>query len=298
MTNIAANPQAAWAAGFAQGFQAGGFAMAAGILAHCAKPLGAGPFAFALLPALFNIRCGQMMPNCLPQCPQMPEPKASWTTQMTGEHTANIDLGDGYKFQIDERGSEMYIINENTGQKTRVWGDPHVDVNGKRQFDFYGTTTFELENGAKVTINTEQWAGNPNAYVASQVVITKGSNAIVVDGISQNKLGDLSVTMSNDGYSIDAEHRDGWTVFEGANGWETGSGKVVDQNDADITAPGHLYGPGSTMPSLYESAGWMSSFLLLGALLNMGGGNSVGNDTPQLTARNFNPVMFNGMAIA
>ncbi len=293
MTTIAANPQGAFAAGFAQGFQAGSFMMAAGILASFARPLGAGPFAFAMLPALFNIRCGTMPPNCTSCCPQMPEPKAKWTAQMTGENTASINLGNGERLEIDERSSQVWIINEDTGSRTRVWGDPHVEVNGKHQFDFYGTTTFMTEKGTKVTINTEQWGGNPNAYVASQIVITRGDNAIIVDGVSQNQLGDLAVTMSNDGYAVDAEHRDGWTVFEGDKGWETGSGKVVDQNDANITAVGHLYGPGSTMPSLYESADMIGNFLLLGALFSVANTNAMAaNDTVPMNARTFNPLMF------
>ena len=49
---------------------------------------------------------------------------------MTGENTAKIDLGDGYKLDINEKNSEMTIINEKTGEKTRIWGDPHVDVDG------------------------------------------------------------------------------------------------------------------------------------------------------------------------
>lgn len=288
MTTIAANPNAA---AFALGFQTATTLIAAGITAQFMRPLGAGPLAFAMLPMFFNVRCGQMAPCCPPQCPVMPEPAATWTTQMTGKHTASIDLGDGYKLEIDERNSEMWIINEDTGQRTRVWGDPHVDVNGKRQFDFWGTTTFTLDNGTKITINTEPWKGNANAYVASQVVITKGSNAIIVDGISQNQLGDLSVSMSNNGYAVDAAHRDGWTIHEGDNGWETGCGKLVDQNDANITAIGGLHGPGSTMPSLDEVASLLSGFLLLGILSSMMPVEPIGREGNREVARTFRRML-------
>ncbi len=63
------------------------------------------------------------------------------------------------RLEIDERNSEMTIFNETTGESTRIWADPHVDVNGDHKFDFYGTTTFELANGTKITINTEPPAG-------------------------------------------------------------------------------------------------------------------------------------------
>jgi hypothetical protein len=199
----------------------------------------------------------------------IPEPKANWTVQTTGQSTANINLGDGYHLAIDERSSQMTIVNDATGQSTRIWGDPHVDVNGQHKFDFYGTTTFTLANGTKITINTEKWAGNPNAYVASQVVITKGQNAIIVDGISQNKIGDLSISMSNNGYAVDAAHRDGFTIHEGGGGWQTGCGHQVTQADANITAPGALYGPGSEALSLGEIGNMLGGFLFLGLVASL-----------------------------
>ncbi len=266
MTTIAANQANNFAATMNQGMDAANFVMAAGILGSFMNPLGAGPLAFGMLPALLNFRAGIMAGGCVPH---IPEPKASWTVQTTGQSTANIDLGDGYHLAIDERSSQMTIVNDATGQSTRIWGDPHVDVNGQHKFDFYGTTTFTLANGTKITINTEQWAGNPNAYVASQVVITKGQNAIIVDGISQNKIGDLSISMSNNGYAVDAAHRDGFTIHEGGGGWQTGCGHQVTQADANITAPGALYGPGSEALSLAEIGNMLGSFLFLGMIASL-----------------------------
>lgn len=264
MTSIAAPAPNNFAANATNAMDAANFVMAAGIMGSFMNPLNAGPLAFGMLPALFNIRCGTPVGGgCFPT---IPEPRANWTVQTTGQSTANIDLGDGYKLQIDERSSQMTILNTATGQSTRIWGDPHVEVNGQHKFDFWGTTTFTLANGTKVTINTEQWNGNPNAYVASQVVITKGANAIVVDGISQNKIGDLSISISGNGYALDAAHRDGFTIYEGGGSWQTGAGRTVTQAEANVTAVGGLYGPGSEMPSLSEVGGFLGSFLLFGAL--------------------------------
>jgi hypothetical protein len=240
--------------------------MVAGMLSASFRPLGAGPLAFAMLPSAFGIRLGTLPQGAAPSQLQQ---TGGFTAQVTGQHTAKIDLGDGYRLEIDERNSEMTIFNEKTGQRTRVWGDPHVDVNGKRQFDFYGTTTFELENGTKLTINTEPWGKNPNAYVASQVVITRGDNAVVIDGISQNQLGDLSVSVSTDGHALDAATRDGFTVHEDAAGWQTEFGQTVTQAEADITRPGQLYGPGSQALSLAEMGTAIGSFLFFGNLLGL-----------------------------
>jgi hypothetical protein len=242
-------------------FAAAQLALAGGVLAQQFNPLGASAYASAMLPSLLSIQLGTMA-----GAGQL-QPQAGFTAQTTGQSTARVDLGDGYHLAIDERNSEMTIVNEKTGQSTRVWGDPHVDVNGKHQFDFYGTTTFELDNGTKITVNTEQAKGNPNVYFASQVVVTRGANAVVIDGISQQQLGDLSVSVSTNGYALDAANRDGFTVQEAAGGWQTELGATVTQADADLTRPGQIYGPDSDMPSLSELGSAMGSFLLFGSLL-------------------------------
>ncbi|WP_229953613.1 DUF1521 domain-containing protein [Parasphingorhabdus litoris] len=256
---------------------------AAGIMGQFFNPLNAGPFAGGMLPLMLGLRCFSGLQGCsiatggcippFTPCP-MPDvqPQQQWTAQMTGTGTADVDLGDGYTLQFDEKSSEIYIHNANTGEQTRIWGDPHVDVDGKRAFDFWGTTTFTLENGTKITINTEQWKGNPNMYVASQVVVTKGSNALVVDGISQNQLGDLQVSMSNNGYAVDAAHRDGYVLHENDSGagWNSElTGELATQQDLNATRPGREYGPGSELPSLGELSGFLGTFLISGMLFNL-----------------------------
>ncbi len=281
-----------------------GFALqvAAGIMGQFLNPLGAGRFGAAVMPELMMLRCFAgcnpqvpfLPPSCgMPCLPGGPEPVQQWTAQTTGEGRAEVDLGDGYSLKFNERSSEIEIFNANTGEHTRIWGDPHVDVDGQRVFDFWGTTTFTLENGTKITINTEPWGNNPNAYVASQVVITKGSNALVVDGISQNELGDLSMTMSNDGFGVDAAHRDGYVLHENATGssWRSEhTGAVATQEDLNATRIGREYGPGSEMPSLEESLPWVGQFLMLGAFMNFASdlGDSLRDATPILPPR-FNP---------
>jgi hypothetical protein len=238
---------------------AAGLQIAAGIFANQINRLATGPFAQPMLPSsvlLSAYGAGR------------PEPMAQWSATTTGAHTASVDLGDGYSLKIDERNSEMTITNAKTGETTRVWGDPHVDVDGKHVFDFWGTTTFQLENGTKVTINTEQFGGNPNMYVASQVVITKGANSVVVDGISQNQLGDLKVSVGGNGHALDAAHRDGFMLYENATGssWRAEHGNIATQADLDATRPGQAFGPGSTMPSLPEFFDLLGGFLLTGSL--------------------------------
>ncbi len=180
---------------------------------------------------------------CYPGLPTPVEPAPGadpWTATMPQDGRASVDLGDGYTLEINERRSQM-IIRDGDGNETDIWGDPHVDVNGQRIGDFYDTTTFELENGTKITINTEPWRGNPNAYVASQVIVTKGDQALVIDGISQNDLGDLAITLGQNGRALDFAHDDGLNLFEqdlgnGDYGWVSEfTGERATRADFDLT---------------------------------------------------------------
>jgi hypothetical protein len=239
MTNIAANSTASFGAfqALAAGSASANFVLAAGIAGKMLNPLGAGPFASGCFPRGWNVdaRCGG-------------ETQASWTVKTGAEGKASIDLGDGYSLQLNENNSEMTITNANTGETTRIWGDPHVDVNGKHAYDFWGTTTFTLDNGTKITINTEQDKGNPDVYFASSVAITKGSQAIEVKGLSQQELGDLSITMGSNGRALDRANDDGFVLHENDSGagWRSAySGEVATQADLNLTKPGQIFGPGS-----------------------------------------------------
>ena len=163
-----------------------------------------------------------------------------FTASMPQDGKCSVDLGDGYTMTINERSSEI-VIKDAQGNTTQIWGDPHVNVNGQHVGDFYGTTTFELNNGTKITINTELWKGNANAYVASQVVVTRGSQALTIDGVSQNQLGDVKVTMGGNGYALDARTADGLMLNERADGkgWTSSlTGQNVTQADFNTTKPG------------------------------------------------------------
>jgi hypothetical protein len=274
-----------------------GFALqlASGVLGSFFRPLAAGPFAQPVLPSMWQVACGcaPALPTIVPPGWQLPEPAAQWTATTGPNGRGSIDLGDGYRLELNEHNSEIKVFNSNTGEETRIWGDPHVEQNGRHAFDFWGTTTFTLENGTKITINTEMWNGNPNAYVASQLVITNGNNAITVDGISQNQIGDLSITMGQNGRALDAAHRDGYTLHENAGRqtgidlWRTETGEVATQQHLNATRVGAEYGPGSNRLSLAESGALLGQFLTAGLLLGMlgqfAGAGSASDSTPSRT---------------
>jgi hypothetical protein len=172
-----------------------------------------------------------------------PQQDAQWTVKNPGNGSANIDLGN-YELQLDEKNSQIKIVNKNNGEVTNIWGDPHIDWNkdGKTDADFWGKTTFQLEDGTKITIDTEPFKNNPDMAVSSEVTVTRGDNALKITGLSQNELGDLKIESADrGGQALDWAVTDGFTVKENANGtgWvNPDTGKLATQGDFDITKPG------------------------------------------------------------
>ncbi|NZA01391.1 DUF1521 domain-containing protein [Ottowia beijingensis] len=181
--------------------------------------------------------------GCFCPCKQ-PDGKsdAKWTVNNPGNGKADIDLGN-YKLQLDEKNSQIKIVNKNNGEVTNIWGDPHIDWNkdGKTDANFWGTTTFQLEDGTKITIDTEPFKNNPNECVSSEVTVTRGDHALKITGLSQNKLGDLQVEYADrGGQALDWATQDGFVVRENPNGegWlNADTGKLAGQKDFDITKP-------------------------------------------------------------
>lgn len=223
------------------------FILAAGIVGKMLNPMGAGPWASAKLPSTWT---AALTSNN--------QPRAQWIASTGAEGQASIDLGDGYSLQLDENSSSATITDANTGQTTQIWGDPHVNVNGEHQFDFYGTTTFTLPNGTKITVNTQQSQDNPNVYYADQLTITKGSQGMTVTGLSEQTKGDLAITMGQNGYALDNETADGYVLDEktDGSGWTSAyTGQDATQSDLDNTKPG------SAFETLQQLSGLFGQFL-------------------------------------
>ena len=220
------------------------------------------------LPSVFTIRCmlmprGQMSglfgmggmcnptqpPSCgapaSPQCPSEPAcpVEEEWTVCQQDNGRATIDLGDQYELELNENKSQVIIRNKENGEETNIWGDPHVDWNkdGRTDADFWTKTTFQLEDGTKITIDTEKWKGNEDMYVANELTITKGDKVIQVTGLSQNEKGDMQINQGDTGGRImDMLVTDGFVVKENpcGEGWiNPETGELATQEDFNITKP-------------------------------------------------------------
>jgi hypothetical protein len=125
---------------------------------------------------------------------------------------------DNYRITAGDN-NEVHIFNKKTGEDYKIWGDPHVNIDGKHEFDFWGTTTFALEDGTKVTIETTPWNGNQNATVASTVNITNGDYGVQITGVDTNKVGDLKINEAKGwGEVLDWTHDDGNVLQENPGG--------------------------------------------------------------------------------
>ena len=156
-------------------------------------------------------------------CQQNGDP---FSYRMTGSGSANIDLGDGYTLRIDQANSEIDLVDSNTGNTTTIWGDPHMGMNGNdTEFQFKGNVTLNLPDGTKITLQTTPWDGNSSAFLVQNVVVTRGSHAIVVNDMDQNSadLGKMTIQQYEGAGQLERLlNPDGTELYlnSAGNGWD------------------------------------------------------------------------------
>lgn len=182
-------------------------------------------------------------------CTPKPKPDCGddkWSVGEVKDGKGEIKLGKDYTVSFDESKEEFIVKNNCTGDTTRVWGDPHVDVknDGKSDWDFKKDSTFQLKDGTKITVGTVNGEGkkaseNDHVSYSSKLTITKDDKAITVTGLAGNHDGkdNVKVTTSGHGKQIDKATDDGVTVKEKKGGWDL-NGKTVTQGDVDKAEKG------------------------------------------------------------
>lgn len=167
-------------------------------------------------------------------------------TPSTGNptHARTTMVGGKAQFENDNylitMGDDNNIVvnNKHTGETYEVWGDPHVKVDGKNAFDFWGTTTLHLDDGTKLTIETTPWVNDPNMTLASKVTITNGEYGVQVKGIDTNKTGDLTIEETQTGGAwLDLLVNDGNLLHENPNG----SGFLGQKADGSLALVDQTY---------------------------------------------------------
>ncbi|MBB5710896.1 DUF1521 domain-containing protein [Sphingomonas xinjiangensis] len=173
-----------------------------------------------------------------------------------------LDLSDGYSLTIDEARSAVFVAHGDTGETILVWGNAQIALDGADDARFWGTTTVELGNGTKITMETAQDPAIAGLFRLDKLTVTQAERAMVITGIAETTLGDLAVVQSHEGEALDAATRDGLTIVADLTGsWSDEYGNAVTQTVLNQTAVGRRYGPGKRTLSLREVSGAISSFV-------------------------------------
>ncbi|MEY4561519.1 MAG: hypothetical protein RLZZ618_796 [Pseudomonadota bacterium] len=193
---------------------------------------------------------------------------------------------DNYRIVADDNNT-VTINNKHTGETYQAWGDPHMKIDGVDTFDFWGTTTFKLEDGTKVTIETTPWKNDPSMTLSSRVTITNGDYGVRISGVDSNTSGDLTVEEGKGwGTMIDDFMADGNVLNENPAGKgfvaidRNGTVKAVDQayiNATDLKKGGAL--TEQFKPAFASFNGLVSIVFQGGFIANLPNFNTIGIPT-------------------
>ncbi len=198
-------------------------------------------------------------PDCHCHCPP-PEcdPGNPTNAKTTMEGGKAVFENDNYRITAGDD-NNVLIHNKCTGETYEAWGDPHMKIDGEQAFDFWGTTTLNLDDGTKVTIETTPFGSNPDMTLASRVTITNGDYGVRISGVDTNQTGDLRIDEAEGwGEVLDAVTRDGNRLYENSNGAgfvgfdRDGCLRKVDQafiDKTDLLKGGREPAPGAATPT-------------------------------------------------
>ena len=151
----------------------------------------------------------------LPDCFCLPYPEPSLSSAPAGkglETDTSCEWGDcavttagGYTIVAEGKSAGWAVYGP--GQKpgdtplTRIWGDPHVQINGQQAFDFTRDSDFILPDGTLIHVDTTSETGKS---VTKGLTIVNGADRVELTGIHKNRpqLGQVT----RDGYEWRAEH--------------------------------------------------------------------------------------------
>lgn len=201
------------------------------------------------------LESGNQMPRPAPA--PLP-PNNSWGVAQHQDGKAAIDIGN-YLLRVDENSGSMELINKHNGESSQIFGFSRFDTNGDgaANLNFRGPITLNLEDGTRVTVNTkpsELWSYHANTEVPHQLVITRGDQAMVVNGLDSQTRGDLTIAHGSGGQMVDFATPDGVNLFENPNGtgWLVMDGyftRPVQSGDVNGSFYDDMTGWGNSAPS-------------------------------------------------
>jgi Domain of Unknown Function (DUF1521) len=170
------------------------------------------------------------------------------TTTRAADGSVNFE-NQNYNINVHDTG-EINVTNKLTFETYRIQNDLRVDVDGVHAFRFEGTTTFELDDGTRITIDTKpdkEVIYEPMIISVLTIIDGLADYGVQISGLNNHKTGELAFTEAHQ------KQLDEWAVGEGnvldenlaGSGFvsidENGNIETVDQNWIDNTDIIKLY---------------------------------------------------------
>jgi Domain of Unknown Function (DUF1521) len=151
-------------------------------------------------------------------------------TTLCTDGSVNFE-NDHYNINVDDSG-KINVHNKKTEESYTISNKLGMDVDGRHEFDFKGTTTFDLDDGTKITIDTVRLNDEQYTRVASKVIIIDGvaDYAVKIEGVRPDKFDDLTY------FETDRKGATAWVVQDANQLTENikGSGFVAVTEDGEI----------------------------------------------------------------
>lgn len=123
-----------------------------------------------------------------------------------------IDTG---RYLISAKEGEVKVFDKKTRTWVRAWGDPHLHTSDGDKAQFQkDNLTIDLEDGTKITIKVTK-PNKDGISLIDAVAVMKGSQAVVVDGLSDGKPGVKVGNVLNNADALDAAWDDGTVLRAG-----------------------------------------------------------------------------------
>lgn len=123
-----------------------------------------------------------------PHCPMKPATGVE-VLRNSGQE-AELKMGD-FHFSFDKSRQELAITDRQTGETTKIWGDPHYqDSNGQRAADIHGDTITVLRDGTRIFVDTTNAQGHQErdphhpSYAGRVGIIRPDGSTVFVDHLT------------------------------------------------------------------------------------------------------------------
>ena len=123
-----------------------------------------------------------------------------------------IDTG---RYLISVKEQEVKVYDKKTRTWVRAWGDPHLHTSDGDKAQFQkDNLTIDLEDGTKITIKVTE-PNKQGVSLIDAVAVMKGTQAVVVEGVSDGKPGVRVGNVLNNADAVDAAWDDGTVLRAG-----------------------------------------------------------------------------------